>query len=84
MNYDLLFSPYFEKQMKKIKLKDNVLFNRIIAKLDELIDNPEHYKPLKNIMKGYRRIHFDPFVILFCIEGNKIIIHSLKHHDEAY
>jgi len=84
MEYQIKFTPFFEKQLQKIKKKDRVLFDRLSKKLKEIRQNPEHYKPLKNILKGTRRAHIDPFIIIFGIESNLITVHYVKHHDEAY
>ena len=51
--------------MKKLKKKDKTLFNQIQKKLIDLVQNPDHYKPLKNIFAGYRRIHFGSFVLIY-------------------
>lgn len=84
MKYQIKFTPFFENQLKKIKKKDNVLFERLAKKLKEIRQNPEHYKPLRNVLKGMRAVHLDPFVIIFEMEDNLVIIHYVKHHDDAY
>jgi YafQ family addiction module toxin component len=84
MEYKIQFTPFFEKQLKKLKKKDKILFERLAKKLKELRENPEHYKPLKNILKGNRRAHLDPFVVIFELTGDLIIVHYVKHHDDAY
>lgn len=84
MEYRVRFTPFFEKQLQKIKKKDSVLFQRLVKKIKEIKNNPEHYKPLKNILKGTRRAHLDPFIILFDIEEDLITLHYIKHHDKAY
>jgi mRNA-degrading endonuclease RelE of RelBE toxin-antitoxin system len=86
MEYQLQFTPFFEKQLKKLKKKDSVLFDRLGKKIKEIKNNPEHYKPLKNILKGNRRADLDPFIIIFDIniEKNLITMHYVKHHDKAY
>ena len=84
MAYDVRFTPTFEKQLKKMKQKDNVLFERVGKKIKEIRKNPYHYKPLKNVLKGTRRAHLDPFIIIFSIEGKTISLHYEKHHDDAY
>jgi YafQ family addiction module toxin component len=84
MSYQIKFTPFFEKQLKKIKKKDKVLFERLCKKLKEIRVNPEHYKPLKNKLKGNRRAHIDPFIIIFEIQNELVIIHYVKHHDNAY
>jgi len=70
--------------MKKLKKKDKVLFEQIQKKLIDLVQNPDHYKPLKNILAGYRRIHFGSFVLIYKIEGDLVRIISLDHHDQSY
>ena len=84
MEYQFQFTPFFEKQLKKFKQKDAVLFERLTKKLKEIIHDPEHYKPLQNILAGCRAVHLDPFVIVFEVKGDTIIVHYVKHHDKAY
>ena len=84
MEYKICFTPFFEKQLKKLKKKDKNLFERLTKKLKEIKINPEHYKPPSNILKGNRRAHLDPFIIIFDIKEDVITIHYVKHHDEAY
>ena len=84
MAYSIEFSIEFEKSMKKLKKKDKTSFEHIQKKLAEIVQNPEHYKPLKNILAGYRRLHFGSFVLIYTIEGNIVRIISLDHHDKAY
>jgi len=84
MEYIVEFSSQFEKSMKKLKKKDKKLFSQIQKKLIDIVQNPEHYKSLGNVLAGYRRMHFGPFVLVFKIERNAVRIISLDHHDKAY
>ena len=84
MEYRIKFTPFFEKQLKKLKKKDKVIFERLGKKLKELRNNPEHYKPLRNVLKGNRAAHLDPFVVVFDIKEDLITVHYVKHHDKAY
>ena len=84
MSYSVEFSAEFEKSIKKLKKKDNAMFEQIQKKLIEIVKNPEHYKPLRNILAGYRRLHFGSFVLVYTLEGNIVRIISLDHHDRAY
>ncbi|MCK4348380.1 MAG: type II toxin-antitoxin system RelE/ParE family toxin [Thermoplasmatales archaeon] len=84
MEYIVEFSLQFEKSMKKLEKKDKALFSQIQKKLIDIVQNPEHYKSLKNVLAGYRRIHFGSFVLVFKIERNVVRIISLDHHDKAY
>lgn len=84
MTYTIEFSDEFDKSMKKLKKKDKVLFEYIQKKLIQIVENPDHFKPLRNVLAGYRRIHFGSFVLIYKIEGEIIRIISLDHHDHAY
>ena len=84
MEYIVEFSSQFEKSMKKLEKKDKALFIQIQKKLIDIVQDSGHYKSLKNVLAGYRRIHFGPFVLVFKIEGNVVRILSLDHHDKAY
>ena len=84
MVYSVELSAEFEKSIKRLKKKDKVTFEQIQKKLLEIVENPEHYKPLRNVLAGYRRLHFGSFVLIYTIEGNIIRVISLDHHDKAY
>jgi YafQ family addiction module toxin component len=84
MEYIIEFSDSFDKSLKKLKKKDTVLFNQIQKKLLDLVSHPDRYKPLRNVLAGYRRIKFGPFVLIFKIEGEVVRIISLDHHDKSY
>ncbi|OIO63481.1 hypothetical protein AUJ83_01240 [Candidatus Woesearchaeota archaeon CG1_02_33_12] len=84
MEYKIRFTPFFEKQLKKLKRKDKNLFDRLTKKLKEIRQNPEHYKPLRNVLKGNRRAHLDPFIIIFDVKEDLIAVHYVKNHDKSY
>jgi len=84
MDYVVEFSDEFEQSIKKLKKRDKVLFEQIQKKLLEIMRDPEHYKPLRNVLAGFRRLHFGSFVVIYRIEGNTIRVISLDHHDKAY
>jgi YafQ family addiction module toxin component len=84
MPYVIEFSEDFEKSFRKLKKKDKIMFERIQKKLLEMVNRPEHYKPLRNVMAGYVRLHFGSFVLVYKIEDHKVKIISLDHHDDAY
>lgn len=84
MAYTIEFSDEFDKSIQKLKIRDRALFGHIQKKLIALVKNPEHYKPLKNVLAGFRRLHFGSFVLIYKIEGDTVRIISLDHHDMAY
>ena len=46
MGYSIRFTPSFEKQLKKIKKKDRILFKRLATKLKEIKKNPDSFSAL--------------------------------------
>ncbi len=60
--------------------------NRIRKKIQEIIEHPAHYKPLKYGMKSIRRVHLDPFVLTFTVDEEEQHVEFLDfgHHDEIY
>ena len=84
MTYTIEFSTQFEKSMKKLKKRDRALFLQVQNKLLDLIENPEHYKPLRNVLAGFRRIQIGHFVLVYKVEKDVIKVIALDHHDNAY
>ena len=60
MTYSLEINPLLEKILVKLKKKDNIMYQRVLKKMSEIIEEPYHYKPLSHSMAGIRRVHLDP------------------------
>ena len=87
MPYKFEIKPKLEKKLKKIEKKDPVMFKAARDKIEEIIKNPRHYKPLRYDMKGLRRVHLEKsFVLVFEIdeEAEMVRFLDLGHHDEIY
>jgi len=84
--YSLEFDKIFLKRLKKLKRDNLQLYERLKKKLDEILENPEHYKPLSNVLKGKRRVHIGSFVIVFMVdeEDKKVTFLEFDHHDKVY
>ena len=78
-------TPQFDKSIKKIS-KNFKLQKRLIKKIEDILTNPYHYKPLKKFLKNRRRTHIGSFVLIFEIDekNNSIIFRKFEHHDKAY
>ena len=84
-NYEII--PSLQKDLKKLSKKDKKRYEAVINKIEEILENPQHYKPLKYDFAGERRVHImKNFVLKFEIdEQNKIVkFIFFGHHDEAY
>ncbi len=87
MNYIDVYSEEFTRKLKKLKIKNHALFQAIFKKIDEILQNPDRFKPLRYDLKGFRRVHvMKSFVLIFKIdEKNKIVkFEDFDHHDKIY
>ena len=84
MIYELKFSREFKRIFAKLHKKNRKQSEIILKKIREIKVNPTHYKPLSNELKGHWRVHFDPFVLVYEIVGNVIVITDYGHHDIIY
>ena len=84
MPYSYKFSPELDRQLRKLKKKDPVMWKRVQKKILNIVDNPEPYKTLKYTHGLYKRVHLDPYVLLFTIESDVVEFLVLEHHDKVY
>jgi YafQ family addiction module toxin component len=85
MPYTLEINPKCEESMRKLCKKNPVLEKILRKKINEIRENPEHYKPLKYGLAGERRVHIlKSFVLKYDVKENTIRLLFFGHHDEAY
>lgn len=85
--YDYEIKPELQRILNKLFKKDRKMYEIIMNKIEEIMQNPQHYKPLKYDLAGERRVHImKSFVLKFEIHENTRIVEFLffGHHDEAY
>jgi YafQ family addiction module toxin component len=76
---DKIFSKLAKKNPKQLKIIQN--------KLEEIVNNPYIFKPLKKPLQGKRRVHIDKsFLLIYSIdeEDKEIILEDYDHHDNIY
>ena len=84
-NYEVI--PSLQRTLNKLLKKDKKTYEAVMNKIEEILENPEHYKPLKYDLADERRVHImKNFVLKFEInEKTKTVIFLFfGHHDEAY
>ena len=84
-NYEIV--PSLQRTLNKLFKKDKVIYAQVMKKIGEIVQNPQHYKPLKYDLAGERRVHIMKSFVLKCgiDEQNKIVtFFFFGHHDEAY
>ncbi len=86
MPYIIQLDTALETTLDKLKKKDKSLYQRVIHKIIEISKNPELGKPLRNVLKGKRRVHVGSFVLFYSIDNKNEIVTFLEfeHHDKAY
>lgn len=84
MAYQPITTYYFEKRFKKLTKKDGLLKERIIRKIQEVINNPDIGEPKRHAFRGLRSVHIDPFVVAFVVIKNTILLINFDHHDKVY
>lgn len=87
MIYFLEIAEELNKQFSKLAKRDKTLFQALTKKVQEVRENPHHYKPLRAPMQNKRRIHVGgSFVLIFSIHEERKTIRLLEfeHHDNAY
>ncbi len=76
-----------QHSIEKLCKKNPVLKEALQKKMQEILQNPSHYKPLRYDLAGERRVHIlKSFVLIYEIdEERKIVVFIFfGHHDEAY
>ncbi len=76
---DRIFLKLARKNPKQMRIIDK--------KIQQVLENPHHFKPLKAPMQHLRRVHIDKsFVLTYSVdEKNKVvIIEDYDHHDNIY
>ncbi len=87
MIYNIEIHPKCKDEIQKLCRKNPVLEKSLKNKIKEIIENPQHYKPLRHDLAGERRVHImKSFVLKYEInEENKTVVFLFfGHHDEAY
>ena len=87
MTYHLQISDELDKKFSKIAKKNKKQLQIIHKKIQQILENPYHFKPLRGDMHGARRVHIDKsFVLTYEIKEDQKIIQLLDfdHHDNIY
>ena len=84
-NYEII--PSLQRTLNKLWRKDKKMYEVVMNKIEEVIQNPQHYKPLKFELAGEKRVHImKSFVLKYEVDeqNKKVTFIFFGHHDEAY
>jgi len=85
--WSLEVSPDFERDYQKLCSKNAGFKRAVDRKIEQILNDPLHYKPLRAPLQGVRRVHVGgPFVMLFEPDEKRQAVRFLRlaHHDDAY
>jgi YafQ family addiction module toxin component len=85
--YNLQVKPKVDKIFAKLSKKNPRQLDIILAKIDEIRENPQHYKNLRKPLENWKRVHIEgPFVLTFSVDENTktVTIEDYDHHDKIY
>jgi YafQ family addiction module toxin component len=85
--YRLLVRKSVETIFLKLVKKNPRQVEIIYKKINEIRENPQHYKNLKKPLQHLKRVHVDSnFVMLFSVNetSKTVIIEDYNHHDKIY
>ena len=85
--YKLTIKENLDRKFKKLKKKDRELLVLIDRKVQEILDNPYRFKPLRKPLQNKRRVHVGgSFVLIYEINKDEKIVTllDLDHHDNIY
>jgi len=85
--YKIIIDENLQSVLQKLYKKNRKLYDISMKKVEEIVENPHHFKPLRYDLKNIRRVHlFGPFVLVFKIEEkeNAVKFLDIDHHDKIY
>ncbi|MFH0884300.1 MAG: type II toxin-antitoxin system RelE/ParE family toxin [Candidatus Micrarchaeota archaeon] len=87
MVYSLELSVDCKKEIAKLCRKNPVLEEALRKKIIQILEMPNHFKPLRKPLQNKRRVHvMNCFVLIYeVIEETKTVrLLCFSHHDDAY
>jgi len=85
--YSFDIKDSLDKKFSKLSRKNPKQLEIIYKKIEEVVQNPSHYKNLRVPLQHLRRVHIDKsFVLVFSVdEKNKsVLFEDMDHHDGIY
>ncbi len=85
--YSLAIKPDLDAKFNKLIKKDKGMYEQIMKKVKELINNPHHYKNLRAPLQNWKRVHIaSSFVLAFSVDEKTktVTLEDFDHHDNIY
>jgi YafQ family addiction module toxin component len=85
--YRLAIKEKLDKKFKKLQKKDKEMLRLIERKVQEVLENPYRFKPLRKPLQNKRRVHIGgAFVLVYEVneEEKMVTLIEFDHHDNVY
>ncbi len=85
--YKLAIKESLDKKFKKLQKKDKKMLQLIDRKVQDILEDPHRFKPLRKPLQNKRRVHIGgSFVLIYEINEEEKIVTLLDfdHHDNIY
>jgi YafQ family addiction module toxin component len=85
--YKLAIKESLDNKFKKLQKKDKEMLRLIDRKVQDILEDPYRFKPLRKPLQNKRRVHVGgPFVLVYEVnEKEKIVtLFDFDHHDNIY
>jgi YafQ family addiction module toxin component len=85
--YSLEIRPQLDKKLAKLYKKDRAQYERVMHKVEEILQNPQHYKNLRAPLQNWKRVHIAKhFILTFSVDEKRktVILEDYEHHDKIY
>jgi len=87
MAYNLEYSESCKTDIRKLCHRNSVLENALRKKINQILEMPQHFKPLRAPLQNRRRVHImNCFVLIYEVieETKSVRLLKFSHHDDAY
>lgn len=85
--YSFEIREHLDRVFGRMSRKNPEQLKIIYRKIEEILENPQHYKNLRKPLQHLKRVHVGKsFVLLFSVDENlkKVVFEELEHHDKIY
>jgi len=85
--YKLAIKENLDKKFKKLQKKDKEMLRLIERKVQDILEDPYRFKPLRKPLQNKRRVHIGgAFVLIYEVnEKEKMVtLFDFDHHDNVY
>jgi YafQ family addiction module toxin component len=85
--YRLAIKEKLDSKFKRLQKKDKEMLRLIERKVQDILEDPYRFKPLRKPLQNKRRVHIGgSFVLIYEVneEEKMVTLFDFDHHDNVY